>query len=113
MKLPPMFTLSGQIVDIVNKRIFPGSILVKNGKIEAITETEVEEKAETKNRELAAVCVTVAESGPAETAFAVDTELTAGFPFAGAVPFAGGSRRLVVANRCCGASMSVTAVSSS
>jgi adenine deaminase len=45
MKLPPMFTLSGQIVDIVNKRIFPGSILVKNGEIEAITETEVEEKA--------------------------------------------------------------------
>jgi len=44
MNLPPMFSISGQIVDIVNKRIFPGTVLVKNGKVEAVTEVEVDEK---------------------------------------------------------------------
>lgn len=44
MNFPPMFAVAGQIVDIVNKRIFPGTVLVKNGKIEAITEVEVDEK---------------------------------------------------------------------
>jgi len=39
-----MFSISGQIVDIVNKRIFPGTVLVKNGKVEAVTEVEVDEK---------------------------------------------------------------------
>ncbi len=40
MKTSPTFAKSGQIVDIVNKRIFPGTILVKNGKISLITEGE-------------------------------------------------------------------------
>lgn len=44
MNVPPMFSISGQIVDIVNKRIFPGTVLVKNGKVEAVTEVEVDEK---------------------------------------------------------------------
>jgi adenine deaminase len=38
-----MYTIHGQIVDIIGRRIFPGSILVKNGMIDTITETEVEE----------------------------------------------------------------------
>ena len=44
MNAPPMFSISGQIVDIVSRRIFPGTVLVKNGKVEAITEVEVDEK---------------------------------------------------------------------
>jgi len=44
MNIPPMFSVSGQIVDIINRRIFPGTVLVKNGKVEAITEIEVDEK---------------------------------------------------------------------
>ena len=44
MKAPPMFTVEGQIVDILGRRIFPGSILVKNGKIDAVMEKEVDEK---------------------------------------------------------------------
>jgi len=39
-----MFSISGQIVDIINNRIFPGTVLVKNGKVEAVTEVEVDEK---------------------------------------------------------------------
>jgi adenine deaminase len=38
-----MYTVQGQIVDIVGRRIFPGTILIKNGKIDAVTEMEVEE----------------------------------------------------------------------
>jgi len=44
MNLPPMFSISGQIVDIINNRVFPGTVLVKNGKVEAVTEVEVDEK---------------------------------------------------------------------
>jgi adenine deaminase len=44
MKAPPIFTIDGQIVDIVGNRIYPGSIVVKNGKIEAILEKEVQEE---------------------------------------------------------------------
>jgi len=44
MNVPPMFSISGQIVDIINNRIFPGTVLVKNGKVEAVTEVEVDEK---------------------------------------------------------------------
>ena len=43
MKTPPMFSVTGQIVDIVNQRIFPGTVLIKNGEIETIREMEVEE----------------------------------------------------------------------
>jgi len=39
-----MFSISGQIVDIINNRVFPGTVLVKNGKVEAVTEVEVDEK---------------------------------------------------------------------
>lgn len=38
------FALAGQIVDIVNERIFPGTVLVKNGRIAMITEGETAEK---------------------------------------------------------------------
>lgn len=38
------FTLSGQIVDLVQSRIFPGSITVNNGKIAEITELPSAEK---------------------------------------------------------------------
>ena len=38
------FTRSGQIVDIVNRRIFPGTIFVKEGKIAAVTEGDTDEK---------------------------------------------------------------------
>ena len=44
MNEPPMFTIDGQIVDIIGCRIYSGSVIVKNGKIEAIIEKEVEEK---------------------------------------------------------------------
>ena len=35
-----IFTLSGQIVDLLNKEIFPGIIKVENGKIQSITKTD-------------------------------------------------------------------------
>ncbi len=38
------FALAGQIVDIVNERIFPGTVLVENGRIAMITEGETAEK---------------------------------------------------------------------
>jgi adenine deaminase len=38
-----MYTVQGQIVDIIGRRIFPGSVLIKNGKVDTITEIEVEE----------------------------------------------------------------------
>src|SRR5210317_187901 len=44
MNEPPMFNIDGQIVDIIGRRIYPGSVIVKNGKIEAIIEKDVQEK---------------------------------------------------------------------
>ncbi len=44
MKAQASFTRSGQIVDIINKRIFPGTVVVKEGKIESVTEGETDEK---------------------------------------------------------------------
>lgn len=38
------FQISGQIVDLVNSRIFPGIVSVENGKIVSVEETEVSEK---------------------------------------------------------------------
>ncbi len=45
MKAKSDFTRSGQIVDIVNRRIFPGTIIVKEGKIAALTEGDTDEKS--------------------------------------------------------------------
>ncbi|MCK5766510.1 MAG: adenine deaminase, partial [Bacteroidales bacterium] len=45
MKAKSDFTRSGQIVDIVNQRIFPGTIFVKEGKIAAVTEGDTDEKS--------------------------------------------------------------------
>ena len=45
MKAKLDFTRSGQIVDIVNRRIFPGTIFVKEGKIVTVTEGETDEKS--------------------------------------------------------------------
>ena len=44
MRAKSDFTRSGQIVDIVNRRIFPGTIFVKEGKIAAVTEGDTDEK---------------------------------------------------------------------
>jgi len=40
----PYFSISGQIVDIIHRRIFPGTITVKNGAISSIKEESVSEK---------------------------------------------------------------------
>lgn len=45
MKAKSDFIRSGQIVDIVNRRIFPGTIIVKEGKIAALTEGDTDEKS--------------------------------------------------------------------
>ncbi len=45
MRAKSDFTRSGQIVDIVNRRIFPGTIIVKEGKIAALTEGDTDEKS--------------------------------------------------------------------
>ena len=44
MKSPKPFTRSGQIVDILNRRIYSGTVHVENGKIGRITEGDVDEK---------------------------------------------------------------------
>jgi len=44
MKAKADFTRSGQIVDIVSRRVFPGTIFVKEGKIAAVTEGDTDEK---------------------------------------------------------------------
>ena len=38
------FAKSGQIVDIINKKIFPGTIFVKDGKISFVVESDATEK---------------------------------------------------------------------
>ncbi|MEN8224623.1 MAG: adenine deaminase [Bacteroidota bacterium] len=44
MNISKSFTRSGQIVDIVNKKIFPGTIVVKNGRIAMIKESDIAEE---------------------------------------------------------------------
>ena len=38
------FAKSGQIVDIINKKIFPGTVFVKEGKVSFVVESEAAEK---------------------------------------------------------------------
>jgi len=44
MKSSKTFSKSGQIVDIVNKKTFPGTVFVKDGKISFVVESEATEK---------------------------------------------------------------------
>ncbi len=44
MKSPKPFTRSGQIVDILNRRIYPGTVHVENSRISRITESDVDER---------------------------------------------------------------------
>ncbi|MFH1320623.1 MAG: adenine deaminase [Bacteroidota bacterium] len=45
MNIPDPFPISGNIVDVVNHRIFPGEVLVEHGRIKAISECKVKNSA--------------------------------------------------------------------